>query len=218
MSEAATASSRPQRIRVMLADDHEIVRQGLRTLIATVPDVDIVDEVGDAETAVAHTRTLSPDLIVLDLSMPKASGLNAIRTLRGEDSPPAIVVFTRHRDPSFARDALSAGASGYVLKQSPFSELERAITHAARGEKYVDPQLAPHLGPTGDRSHRVSERETEVLRRASLGQSNKDIAAALNIAVKTVEVHKTQGMRKLDLRDRQDLIRYATMQGWLFEP
>lgn len=212
--------TKTQRIRVMLADDHETVRQGLRTLFATMPAVEIVDEVADAESAVARARTIAPDLLILDLSMPRVGGLTALRMLKREDSRMAIVVFTRHRDPAFVRDALAAGATGYVLKQSPFSELERAVVHVSRGEQYVDRQLSqPPAQAGGTNGHRrVSDREHEVLRRASLGQSNKDIAAALSISVKTVEVHKTQGMRKLDLRDRRDLVRYATMQGWLFEP
>jgi len=209
-----------RRLRVVLADDHETVRQGLRALFASVPGIDVVEEVGDAESAIARTKALAPDLLVLDLSMPKTGGLAAIRELKRVASKTAIVVLTRYRDAAFVREALSAGAVAYVLKQSPFSELHQAVTQASRGERYIDRALAAQLEerPTIDASSRVSDRERDVLRRAALGQSNKEIASALNIAVKTVEVHKTQGMRKLDLRDRSDLIRYATMQGWMSEP
>jgi DNA-binding NarL/FixJ family response regulator len=203
----------------MLADDHETVRQGLRALFASVPDIDIVEEVGDAETVIARAQALAPDLVVLDLSMPKTGGLASIRELRRVAPKTEIVVLTRYHDAAFVRQALTAGAVAYVLKQSPFSELQQAVTQAARGERYIDRALAGQLGERAavDATGRVSDRERDVLRRAALGQSNKEIASALNIAVKTVEVHKTQGMRKLDLRDRSDLIRYATMQGWLSE-
>jgi DNA-binding NarL/FixJ family response regulator len=208
-----------QRLRVMLADDHETVRQGLRALFASVPGIDIVEEVGDAETAIARAKALAPDLVVLDLSMPKTGGPAAIRELKRVAPKTEIVVLTRYRDAAFVREALGAGAIAYVLKQSPFSELHEAVTQASRGERHIDRALAAQLEERAaiDTTGRVSDRERDVLRRAALGQSNKEIASALKIAVKTVEVHKTQGMRKLDLRDRSDLIRYATMQGWLSE-
>jgi len=209
-----------QRLRVMLADDHETVRQGLRALFASVPGIDVVEEVGDAESAIARAKALAPDLLVLDLSMPKSGGLAAIRELKRVASKTKVVVLTRYRDAAFVREALSAGAVAYVLKQSPFSELHQAVMQASHGKRYIDHTLAALMEEHAaiDTTGRVSDRERDVLRRAALGQSNKEIASALNIAVKTVEVHKTQGMRKLDLRDRSDLIRYATMQGWLFEP
>jgi len=208
------------RIRLLLAEDHETVRQGLRALFATVPGIKIIEEVGDTDATVARLRATSPDLLLLDLSMPGAGGLTAIRRIRKEDQHTPIVVLTRHRDPSFVQDALAAGATGYVLKQSPFSEVQRAVEHAVRGERYIDGQLRSSLEEpsSGPRGRRVSPRERDVLRRASLGQGNKEIASALGIAVKTVEVHKSEGMRKLDLHDRVELVRYATLQGWLAEP
>lgn len=207
-------------LRVLLADDHEAVRQGLRALFTAAAGYDVVDDVGHAETAIAQVRALGPDLLILDLAMPHEGGLTAIRQLMREGVNTAIIVLTRYREEAFVRDALSAGASAYVLKQSPFSELQDAITHAIRGEQYVDRRLAPLLEPRRrcDPPPRLGPREREVLRRAARGDSNKDVATALGIAVKTVEVHKTQGMRKLSLRDRRDLIRYAVLQGWLNEP
>lgn len=209
------------RIRLLLAEDHETVRQGLRALFATMPGIEIIDEVGDTDAAVARVRADAPDLLLLDLSMPGAGGLTAIRRIRECDHRTPIVVLTRHRDPSFVQDAFSAGATGYVLKQSPFSEVQRAVQHAVLGERYVDGQLRSLIDNPplpGPRGRRISAREREVLRRASLGQGNKEIASALGIAVKTVEVHKAEGMRKLDLHDRVELVRYATLQGWLAEP
>jgi two-component system response regulator NreC len=208
------------RIRVVLAEDHETVRQGLRALLATVPEVEIIDEAADAESAVARVRAASPDVLVLDLSMPGPSGLTALRAIREEELETGVVVLTRHRDAAFVQEAFAVGAIAYVLKQSPFSELQRAISHAARGERYVDRQLAARLREQVpvERHQRLSNRETDVLRRAALGHGNKEIAVALGIAVKTVEVHKAQGMRKLGLRDRSDLIRFAGLLGWLSEP
>ncbi len=209
----------PQRIRVMLADDHEAIRHGLRALFATLPDVEIVAEVGDVESAVVGLRVATPDLIVLDLSMPKTSGLAAIRQIKAARPSTAIVVLTRHADVAFVREAMKGGASAYVLKQSSFGELRSATIVAMNGGRYVDNHLREALSdsalhPTGH----VTGRERDVLRRTVLGQSNKDIASELGIAVKTVEVHKTNGMRKLDLLDRGALVRYAVMQGWLDEP
>jgi len=208
-----------QQIRVMLVDDHEAVRQGLRALFETVPEVDVIEDVGDVEAALTSVRSTGPDLVVLDLSMPKIGGLAAIRQIKAERPDTAIIVLTRHSDLAFVREALRSGASGYVLKQSSFGELRRAAVLVANGEQYLDSRLKnafeePALEFTGQ----ISNRERDVLRRTALGQSNKEIAAALGIAVKTVEVHKGNGMRKLDLSDRGALIRYAALQGWLAEP
>ena len=208
-----------QQIRVMLVDDHEAVRQGLRALFETVPEVDVIEDVGDVEAALTSVHSTGPDLVILDLSMPKIGGLAAIRQIKAERPDTAIIVLTRHSDLAFVREALRSGASGYVLKQSSFDELRRAAVLVANGEQYLDSRLKnafeePALEFTGQ----ISNRERDVLRRTALGQSNKEIAAALGIAVKTVEVHKGNGMRKLDLSDRGALIRYAALQGWLAEP
>lgn len=207
-----------QPIRVMLADDHETVRQGLRALFASVPQVEVVDEAGDTESAVARALAVSPDLVVLDLSMPQRGGLAVIRDLKREGSPAQFIVLSRHRDQAFIRQSLDAGASGYVLKQSAFSELQRAIFDVAAGKRHIDDALLANMDEAPPQpGARVTDRERDVLKRSALGQSNKGIAASLNIAVKTVEVHKMQGMRKLGLQGRRDLIRYATLQGWLTE-
>ena len=208
-----------KRLRVVLAEDHETVREGLTALLAQRPQIEVVDQVGDADSAVERVRELQPDLLILDLSLPNGGGHATIRRIAEERGSTAIVVLTRFREPSLAREAMAAGAVGYVLKQSPFTELERAIEHATRGERYVDQQIAADVAmPARRGALAVSPREGEVLRLAARGEGNKDIAAALGISVKTVEVHKTQGMRKLGLRDRSGLVRYANLHGWLAEP
>jgi two-component system response regulator NreC len=207
------------RIRVLLADDHAVVREGLRALFTTIPEYEVVADVGDVDATMAGVRSAAPDLVVLDLAMPKTGGLAAIRQIKAERPNTAIVVLTRYADLAFVREALRAGATAYVLKQSSFGELQRAALLAINGEQYVDTRLKPSLDrPVPDAKGQVSTRERDVLRRTVLGQSNKEIATALGIAVKTVEVHKANGMRKLDLPDRRALVRYAAIQGWLVEP
>lgn len=207
-------------IRVLLADDHESVRQGLCSLLATSPDIGLVSGVKDGADAVMMVRSSAPDVVIMDLSMP-TSGLVAMREIKTLRPETAVVVLTRHRDPAYVRAAFAAGAIGYVLKQSPFSELNRAVVAAARGERYVDEQLAE------ERTLRrvdqdaalplLSPRETEVLRRAAGGFSNKEIAAEFEISVKTVEAHKSNAMRKLRLKDRSAVVRFALLQGWMHD-
>jgi DNA-binding NarL/FixJ family response regulator len=203
----------------LLIEDHQTVREGLRALFATLPDVEVVAEAGDGESAVQHARDIKPDLVVLDLSLPKISGLAAIPMIKHGHPEAAIAILTRYRDPAFVRQAFAAGAAAYVLKQSPFSELRRAVECVAQGERYLDAHLIEHVVDLpSEKSGELSDREREVLRRTALGHSNKEISAGLAIAVKTVEVHKTRAMRKLGLRDRGDLIRYAVLHAWLREP
>lgn len=207
--------------RVLLADDHETVREGLRALFDAVPGVEVVGDVPDGAAAVEAVGALLPDLVVLDLSMPPGNGIDAIRKILDVKEDTGVVVLTRYRDAAYVREAMLAGASGYVLKQSPFSELRQAVEDVARGVRHIDPTLAANMAV--DRTalrapSRLTERERAVLRRAALGHANKDIAAELGIALKTVEVHKSNAMRKLELRNRNEVVRYAVLQGWLQEP
>lgn len=210
--------SPPRRLRVLLADDHATVRQGIRALFQSVPNVEVVHDVADGGAALEAIRALAPDLVVMDLSMLPMDGLMVMRRLQEARRQTKVIVLTRHREPAYAREAIAAGASGYVLKQSPFEQLTRAVEMVARGEQYLDPELwSAETGlqqdpqPLGE----VSPRELDVLRRASLGQPNKQIGQALEIAVKTVEAHKSKAMKKLGLRDRVELVRYAARHGWL---
>jgi DNA-binding NarL/FixJ family response regulator len=208
-------------IRVLLAEDHETVREGLRLLVNSQPDMQVVGEAGDGHGAVEGAAAVKPDVVVLDLSMPGMSGLAAARALKRSGPAAAIVALTRHDDDAFVQELLDAGAAAYVLKQSASAELVHAIRIAAAGGRYLDPALArsepvPHAQRRRT-APRATEREIEVLRMIATGHSNKEIGAALDISVKTVEVHKANAMRKLGLRGRTDVVRYAAMIGW-FEP
>lgn len=208
-------------INVVLADDHETVREGLRLLLNAQPDISVVGEAGDGEQAIELTRRLKPDVLVLDLTMPRMSGLMVARALDAEPGP-AVVALTRHDDEAYVHELLRLHAMAYVLKQSPSSELLKAIRSASAGQSYFDPSL-----PQPDRPRRhgrrsgppgLTDREVEVLRMMATGHSNKEIASALDISIKTAEVHKANAMRKLGLRGRTDVVRYAVLQGWLHDP
>lgn len=208
-------------IRVLLAEDHETVREGLRLLLDAQTDMEVVATVGDGRAAVEHARTLKPDVVVLDLTMPGMSGLAAARALTTTGGPTVVVALTRHNDGAYVQELLAAGASAYVLKQSASSELLRAIRISVAGGKYLDPGLPPQDTPDVRRrpnTPRVTDREVAVLRMMAVGHSNKDIAGTLDISVKTVEVHKANAMRKLSLRGRADVVRYAVLNGWLRDP
>jgi DNA-binding NarL/FixJ family response regulator len=210
-------------IRVLLAEDHETVRDGLKLLLQSQPDIEIIAEVADGRLAVDRAQRLKPDVVVMDLSMPTMNGLAATRILKERAPEVAVVALTRHDDEAYVKELLGAGASGYVLKQSSFSELLRAIRAAAGGNRYLDPRLA-RRGDDADGRRRLpirpvaTEREANVLRLMAVGHSNKEIADQLGISVKTVEVHKANAMRKLGLRGRIDVVRYAVLNGWLQEP
>lgn len=208
---------------MLLADDHETVRQGLKLLIDGQADMRVVGEASDGRAAVEQATSMTPDVAVLDISMPAMNGLAAARAIRDAAPGTAVVALTRYSDAAYVKELLAAGAIGYVLKQSASAELLHAIRAAARGESYLDPGVARRVADTlmnrrGDVEVRISDREREVLRRMALGHSNKEIAQALDVAVKTVEVHKANAMRKLGLSGRIDVIRYASLQGWLLEP
>jgi DNA-binding NarL/FixJ family response regulator len=214
------------RLRILLADDHIVVRHGLKLLIDDQPDMTVIAEAGDGETAVQRAVQLKPDVIVMDISMPGMNGLAATRQVRQLQPGAAIVTLTRHTDDAYLQELLRAGVSGYVLKQSAPTELLQAIRAAAAGRQYLDSALtarvtAAFLGTPQKRKAQpggtISEREAEVLRLIASGHSNKEIASRLSLSVKTVEAHKANAMRKLDLNGRIDIVRYAILQGWLHQ-
>jgi DNA-binding NarL/FixJ family response regulator len=212
-------------IRVLLAEDHETVRQGLKLLIDGQPDMEVVAEAGDGARAVETAAAVRPDVAVVDISMPEMNGLAATRAIRRSAPETAVVALTRYADDAYVQELMNAGALGYVLKQSPSGELVDAVRAAATGRRHLDRTLAARvagsmLGPQRRRPgpSPITDRESEVLRLMALGHTNKDIAATLDLSVKTVEVHKANGMRKLGLAGRTDVVRYALLQGWLKEP
>lgn len=209
-------------ITILLAEDHETVREGLRLLLNGQPDMRVVAEAGDGRVVLDQALTLLPEVVVLDLTMPGMGGLAVARALRESLPGTAIVALTRHEDAAYVKELLAAGASGYVLKQSPSAELLKAIRSAMASERYLDPGLQPPSEVRREPIRRpasptITDREREVLRLMAVGYGNKDIAAALDISIKTVEVHKANAMRKLGLRGRTDVVRYAALNGWLKE-
>ena len=212
------------RLRILLADDHVTVRQGLKMLIDSQDDMTVVSEASDGTAAVEQARTIRPDVVVMDISMPGMNGLVATRTLKQIQPDSVIVILTRHGDDAYLQELLRAGADGYVLKQSAASELLQAIRATAARGQYLDSALtarvtAGFLAKSGRKAQAtgvtVSERESEVLRLIAAGYSNKEIAAQLELSVKTVEVHKANAARKLGLKGRIDIVKYALLQGWL---
>jgi DNA-binding NarL/FixJ family response regulator len=204
--------------RVLLADDHPVVLQGLRALLDGLPDFEVVAEAADGLDAVNTVLRTDVDLAILDVSMPRLTGVDAARQIKANRPDVSVLMLSMHDSEQYLFAALAAGASGYVLKQSPFDVLLSAIAATASGQQFVDPAIGTVPPRTiVERPSRVaaSDREMSVLRLAATGKSNKDIASALNIAVKTVEVHKANAMRKLQLKDREELVQFAVMNGWL---
>jgi DNA-binding NarL/FixJ family response regulator len=216
-----------ERLRILLADDHATVRQGLKLLIDSQPDMSVVGEASDGESVVQQAAQLTPDIVVMDVSMPRMNGLVAARQLKRAQPGTAIVALTRHDDDTYLEELLRAGASGYVLKQSAPLEFLQAIRAVAAGGVYIDPALTSRVadgllasgseGAIDQRRGQISDRESEVLRLIAIGHSNKEVATQLNISVKTVEVHRTNAMRKLGLTGRVDIVRYGVLQGWLYD-
>jgi DNA-binding NarL/FixJ family response regulator len=211
-------------IRVLLVEDHETVREGLRMLLDSQADIEVVGEAPNGRVAVEYSERFRPHVVIMDLSMPEMNGLQATTLIKQSHPEVAIVALTRHDDAAFVDELRKAGASAYVLKQSASRELLDAVRVAAVGGSYVDAQLrARETRPIADPAGRarpptVSEREKQVLRMMAVGHSNKEIAEAMGITIKTVEVHKANAMRKLKLRGRIDVVRYAILHGWLQEP
>jgi two-component system response regulator NreC len=202
-------------IRLVIADDHAVVRSGLRLLLDAENDFEVVAEAGDIDAARRYVRGHHPDVLVLDLNMPGGSSLDAIPAIRAEAPETQIVVLTMQEEPAFARHALAAGAAGYVLKEAADSELVEAVRRAAAGKIYLNPTLGariarePPPGPPDD----LSEREVEVLRLIALGHTNSEIAAQLFLSVRTVETHRAHIQQKLRVSSRAELVRYALQRG-----
>jgi two-component system response regulator NreC len=203
--------------RIVLADDHAVVRSGLRMLLDAEEDFEVVAEAGDVDTAMRYVRGHHPRILVLDLNMPGASSLEAIPRLRDESPDTAVVVLTMQNDPAFAREALGAGAQAYVLKEAADAELVEAVRRAAAGETYLNPQLGARLAaeplPAPGLPDDLTEREGEVLRMIALGHTNAEIAQELYLSVRTVESHRAHIQQKLRRSSRAELVRYALEHG-----
>jgi two-component system response regulator NreC len=201
-------------IRIVLADDHAVVRRGLRLLLDGEPGFEVVAEAGDVEGARRYVRGHHPAVLVLDLNMPGGSRLEAIPVIRSESPETQIVVLTMQDAPEYARQALAGGAIGYVLKESADSELVEAVRRAAAGKGFLSPSLgarvaAQRSGLPDD----LSERELGVLRLIALGHTNTEIAEQLYLSVRTVETHRAHIQQKLQLSSRSELVRYALERG-----
>lgn len=198
-------------IGIVLADDHPVVRRGLRLLLEEEPDFAVLAEAGDVAEARRYVLGHHPRVLVLDLNMPGQSSREAIPELRAEFPDTYIVVLTMQQDPAYARDALAAGATGYVLKQAADGELVEAVRAAAAGERYLNPRLGARIAAESPRGRpgNLSERELEVLRLIALGHTTAEIAQQLFISARTVESHRSSIHQKLLISSRADLVRFA---------
>ncbi len=205
----------PGRIRVVLADDHAMVRSGLRLLLESEHDFEVVAEASDVENAMRYVRGHHPAVLILDLNMPGGSSLEAIPAIRRESPDTQIVVLTMQQEMAFARQALSTGALGCVLEEAADDELVEAVRRAAEGQSFLNATLDAYLasepppGPPDD----LSERELDVLRLIALGHTNAEIAGQLYLSVRTVETHRSHIQQKLRLSTRAELVGYALERG-----
>ncbi len=212
------------KLRILLAEDHLIVREGIKLLINSQSDMEVVGEADNGEIVVKKAKELNPDLIVLDISMPGVNGLKAAEKLQKVCPQIKILTLTRHTDDGYLQQLIQAGVAGYILKQSAPTELIGAIRTVSSGDSFIDKSLTKKVmggyvsraaSLKGERKTELTARETEILRLIAWGYSNKEIAARNSISTKTVEAHKANAMRKLDIGSRIDIVRYAILKGWL---
>ena len=210
-------------IRVLIVDDHAVVRTGLRRVLEAEPDIDVVGEAPDAERAVFEAIENKPDIVLLDVMMPGKSGIEGMPALLQAVPDARVLILSMQDDPRYVREAFEAGASGYVLKEAADTEVVDAVHAVAAGERYVHPSLGARLVAADMDERRraasdpLSDREREVLRLLALGHTNQEIASMLFISVRTAETHRAHIMRKLGLGSRAELVRYALAEG-LLEP
>ena len=217
----------PPRLRIFLVDDHSFIREGLKSLINAQPDMEVVGEASDGQAALGQTGTCTPDIVVMDVSMPRMNGTQATQAIKRACPDTKVLALSMHEDMTYLRGLLEAGASGYLLKRSAPQDLIVALRSVAQGGTYLDPAMAGRLAAGFVRRQQtlrgevvgqdLSERESDVLRLIARGHSNKEIGAQLSISVKTVETYKARAMEKLNLASRTDIVRYAAQQGWLQE-
>jgi two-component system, NarL family, response regulator NreC len=204
-------------IRVVIADDHAVVRRGLRQVLEGENDIEVVAEASDLTGARRYVLGHHPDVLVLDLNLPEGLSLDAIPDMRSEFPETQIVVLTMQNEPAYARQALASGALGYVLKEAAEAELVEAVRRAAEGDTYLNPRLGARVAaePPPGPPDGLSEREVEVLRMIALGHTNSEIADQLYLSVRTVETHRAHIQQKLRLASRSELVHYALEHGLL---
>jgi two-component system, NarL family, response regulator NreC len=217
-------SKEPDATRILIVDDHAVVRSGLRILFDAEQDLEVVSEAGDMRSAVFEARSLKPDVILMDMVMLGASGREAMTALLKESPDSKLLVLSTADDPRYVREAFAAGASGYVLKEAGEAELVGAVRAVAGGGRYVHPELGAKLVTAVAEERAKAEadplsgREREVLRLLALGHTNQEIAKMLYLSVRTVETHRAHIMQKLRLETRAELVRHAMDEGLLEEP
>ena len=206
------------KLRIVVADDHTLVRAGLVTLMSRMPDVEIAGEVADGRAALKMVKELQPDIAILDISMPELNGLDAAEKLRHESPKTKVIILSMHANEEYVAQALKAGAAGYLLKDAATTELDMAIRVVAQGQFYLSPSISRqvvdtylHGGPTG--LDLLSPRQREILQLIAEGKSTREIAETLHLSVKTIETHRAQLMERLDIHDVAGLIKYALRKG-----
>jgi two-component system, NarL family, response regulator NreC len=213
-----------KKLRILLAEDHRILREGLKRLIDEQPNMEVVGEADDGMAAWQQTSQLQPDIVLMDVSMPHMNGAEATRKIKESSPEVKVIALTAHRASAYLTQMLKAGAMGYVLKHAAFNELVNAITTVARGGRYIDrasQELMLNSPPENmmwrgePQGKPLSEREVQVVSLVANGYTNKEIANKLAISVKTVESHKANSMQKLDLKSRADIVDYARFRGWI---
>ncbi|HEY6802736.1 MAG TPA: response regulator transcription factor [Pyrinomonadaceae bacterium] len=216
------------KLRILLAEDHETIRDGLKLLINSQPGMEVIAEADNGQTAIQLSKELLPDVIVMDVSMPKLNGIQATRKLKESCPELKVLILTRHKESGYLQQLLASGASGYVLKQSKSAELLRAIQAVADGLMYLDPGVTENAvsrlressgrAPQRTEPHAsLSAREIDVLRLIALGYINKEVADQLNLSIKTVEAHRAKAMQKMGFKSRVEVVRYAILKDWLSE-
>jgi two-component system, NarL family, response regulator NreC len=208
-------------IRILLVDDHAILRDGLRALLSYYPDIEVVGEAEDGQQAIDSVEQLAPDIVLMDIAMPVMNGLEATRRIRQEHPETRVLILTQYEDQPYVLPLLRAGVSGYVLKRALGTDLINAVRAVSRGESFLYPsvtttvleQLRRPEEDTLSDAHELTLREREILRRVASGETSRQIATALNLSVKTVEWHRGNLMSKLGVHSVAELVRYAIEHG-----
>lgn len=211
-----------RQIRIILADDHAVLREGLKTLLGSEDDMVVVGEAADGSSVLPLVEKLSPDVVLMDISMGRGSGAAATREIKKQNKDVSVLVLTVHEDASYLQEMLTAGASGYILKRAATKELIKAIRIIADGRTYLDPEMSAAVVQSfsplkADGQKFLTARELSVAKLLAQGYTQKEIAAQLSVSIKTVDTHKARCMEKLGLSSRAELVRFAYQQGWFQE-